>query len=160
MVAISKSLNINVFPTVLVLRGGKEMERLEGQERLVERIVRCLSNRVTVADKSAHVKHRHRLRLEKALEMGVELTEEEEVEEERGQLDWTFDPEACGESMEIENDGMLMVLSEDQDKEDEGQWEYTYDYPHVSRRKWVPYPPRLNHIIEKYYKEGELYENG
>jgi hypothetical protein len=45
-------------------------------------------------------KHRHRIRLEKAIASGQELPGEEEVEE-RGQLDWTWDPEQCGESMQV-----------------------------------------------------------
>eukprot|EP01032_Pedospumella_encystans_P027173 gene27173-30716_t len=101
MVAVSKQLEVNEFPTFILFRGGKEIERLVGHERVVEKLVRTLGTLLTVEDKAAHAKHRHRLRLEKALEQGLDSVPEEEESEERGQLDWTFDPEQCGESMQI-----------------------------------------------------------
>lgn len=156
MVGVSKSLNIVEFPTFILFRGGKEIERLTGHERVVEKLVRTLGTLVTEKDKAAHAKHRHRLRLQKALEMGMDKIPDEEEKEERGQLDWTFDPEQCGESMLIENSGMLCTLAEEQEKDDT-QWEYT-----TSRRskKWTPFAPKVNHMLEKCYKDGSLYESG
>jgi hypothetical protein len=158
MVGISKSLNVVEFPTFIIFRGGKEIERLCGHERVVEKLVRCLGALVTEKDKAAHAKQRHRLRLQKALEQGLDKVPEEEENEERGQLDWTFDPEQCGESMLIENSGMLATLTEEQEKDDT-QWEYCQER-HGGRQKWTPFPPKANHMIEKCYKDGSLYDNG
>lgn len=157
MVAVSKELKVTEFPTFIIFRGGKELERLEGHERVVEKLVRALGTHLTPEDKGAHAKHRHRLRLEKALEQGLDSVPEEEEKEERGQLDWTFDPETCGESMVIEHSGMLVTLSEEQEKDDT-QWEYTTDHRR-NKSKWVPFPPKANHMIEKKYKDGSLYES-
>ena len=124
MVSISKSLNITQFPTFLVLRGGVEIERLEGHERIIERLVRSLSSNLKESDKMCHAKRRHRIRLEKALELGL-APPAEEVEE-KGQLSWTWDNEQCGESLQIKGNGMLCILTdEDDDDDDKVQWEHS-----------------------------------
>jgi hypothetical protein len=153
VVKVSKNLKIKIFPTIIVLRGGKELERIEGDDRPVERLVRCLSQNLTDMDKSCHAKYKHRLRLEKALEMGLEAPSEEE--EERGQLSWTWDPEQCGESLQVKRNGMIAVLSEESEEEEEekAEWQYSND----GRRDWTNFSPDTTEQLEKLYVEGTLY---
>lgn len=158
MVSVSKELGIKVFPTFIIFRGGKELERLDGHERVIEKLIRSLALHITPEDKVAHAKHRYRIRLEKSLE--INNFEENEIEEleERGQLDWTFDPEQCGESMQINENGMHLTLSEEQEL-DEVRWEYA----NCNRRhnlKWKPFQGNVNMILEKLYRDGSLYDNG
>ena len=88
MMSVSKSFNIQSFPTFLILRGGVEIDRIEGHERMIERLIRSVSQYITDDDKVCHAKSRHRIRLEKALQMGK--TEIEEEEDEKGHLSWTW----------------------------------------------------------------------
>eukprot|EP01038_Epipyxis_sp_PR26KG_P004031 gene4031-5768_t len=154
MVGISKSLNVTVFPTFIIFRGGKELERLEGHEKAVEKLVRSLSSYIGNDDKVCHAKQRHRLRLEKALALGQEVPEEEQPEE-QGQLDWTFDPEQCGEGMTILDDGMRVILADEHDKDSAVIWEYSYN-----NRSWKPFTQEETQQIEKKYKSGGLYGEG
>jgi thioredoxin 1 len=119
LISISKSFNVKSFPTFVVLRGGKEVDRIEGTDRMVERLMRSLASNITTEDKACRAKYRHRLRIEAALETGQAFVEEE-TQERTGQLDWTFDPEQCGSSMKIEDDGMCVILAEPEEQEDEG----------------------------------------
>jgi hypothetical protein len=114
MVPISKALKIKVFPTFVVLRGGKEIERIEGTERCVEKLVRILNVNLKEDDKVAREKHRHRLRLENALEMGKDVCAiRVEEEQKQTQIDWTWDNEQCGVSMRIGHYGRCAELHPD-----------------------------------------------
>ena len=87
MAAISKELKVSTFPTVIIFSGGKEIDRIEGHERAVEMIVRSITAALTPEDKVARAKHRHRIRLERALERGESGAEvEEEDIDEPGQV--------------------------------------------------------------------------
>ena len=55
---------------------------------MIERLIRSISQYITDDDKVCHAKSRHRIRLEKALQMGK--TEIEEEEDEKGHLSWTW----------------------------------------------------------------------
>jgi hypothetical protein len=69
-IGVSRKMGIKVFPTFLVLRGGKEVARIEGSERSVEKLIRALSAQLTPDDKMCHSKHNHRLRIQAALALG------------------------------------------------------------------------------------------
>eukprot|EP01033_Poteriospumella_lacustris_P010457 gene10460-7435_t len=153
MKEVAKQMKITSFPTFLVLRGGKEVERIEGSERVIERLIRSINHNVTQDDKVARAKHRHRIRLEKALEMGKPFVEEE-IEEKVG-LDWTFDPEQCGENMKIEMDGMCAVLQEDETQEDDVIWEFSTE----GNRNWKQFSKDVQKQIEADYRAGKLYSN-
>jgi thiol-disulfide isomerase/thioredoxin len=152
MKEVSKQMKITSFPTFLVMRGGKEIDRVEGSERVIERVIRSMNLNVTQNDKVARAKHRHRIRLERALELGKPFVEEE-VEEKVG-LDWTFDPEQCGENMKIEQDGMCAVLQEDDNTEEDVTWEHSTD-----NRTWKPFSKDNQKHIESEYRSGRLYSN-
>lgn len=155
MVQVSKSLNIEQFPTILVLRDGVEVERITGHERVIERLVHSLSNNLKESDKICHAKRRVRVRLEKALELGI-IPPAEEIEE-KGQLSWTWDNEQCGESIQIKGNGMLAILVDDDDDDgDKAQWEYSI----TGRSKWIAMSPKTNKEVEDIYCTGRLYSDG
>ena len=88
MAPISKEIKIKTFPTVILFRGGKELKRMEGAERLVEQLITHVREVLTNEDKVSHAKQRHRIRLERALALG--LTDVEEEVEETGEVGTHF----------------------------------------------------------------------
>jgi hypothetical protein len=82
---VVKEMKVDQFPTLLVMRGGKEVEgtRITGQERLLEHLMRILGEHATEHDRSAHVQLLVRMREE----AGVESDAEEECDEPE-QLTW------------------------------------------------------------------------
>jgi hypothetical protein len=150
---VSKSLKVKRFPTFVMLRGGVELQRIEGGERIVEKIVAFLAKNVTSADKAAHAHRRHRLRVERAQELGIALNAEEDASDERPQLDWTWDPEQCGESVNIVWDGLQVILAEKEDEgAEKGVWEWS-----KSEYNWTPFSEKLNKRLESDYVSGSLY---
>ena len=152
MIEISKELKVTEFPTFIIFRGGKELERLVGYDRVIEKLIRSVAMYITPEDKVAHAKYRYRLKLEKALELGTEYKKDNNYDddndgenEEKGQQDWTFDPEQCGESMQIDQNGLRLIFKEEQETEDI-RWEYTRDY-RKQNKKWLPFPSSLNVMI-------------
>lgn len=152
MAPISKSLNITTFPTFVFFRGGKEVERIVGHDRVVEKLVRSLASHLDDADKVCHAKRRHRIRLEKALELGLDAPPEEEPDE-QGELEWTWDPESAGECMRIENEGMLAIMRDDEDDADPIQWEWSRN----NRSDWKEFSAATSRELEKAYKKGKIY---
>jgi thiol-disulfide isomerase/thioredoxin len=153
MLAISRKLNITTFPTFALFRGAQELERIEGHERVVEKLVRALSTHLRPSDKMAHSKHRHRIKIERALLLGLDPPTEEI--EERGQLDWTWDPDNCGEAMRVEQDGMQVIMGDEDADDDRVTWEYSYN----NRNNWVKFEKDINKKLETKYKVGEMYSN-
>lgn len=149
---ISKYANITTFPTVVVMRGADELERFEGDVKLVENVIRCISSLATDDDKMAHAKRREAIRRQKILDSGVDLYEEESVEE--GPLEWTWDSEKGGELMDIVEDGMRVVLK-NKDDEVTATWEKTKE----RQGEWTPVTTAINLQIETAYKGGHLYKN-
>ena len=183
MSALAKQFNITSFPAIILFRGGKEIDRIEttlggdgslNNGRIVERLVRVLNSTITDEDKLARAKYRHRVRLEKAKELGLITNEEEEIGKDGEQdLDWTFDPEQCGPAMRIENDGMLVVYDEEgirstlDKKEDNDEleragivWEYRNNTGSRNYERWKPFTKEGQNKLEKFYKTGKLYSNG
>lgn len=158
MMSVAKSMNVNAFPTIVVLRGGKEIQRLEGSEKVVEKLIRLLAVHITEEDKAAKAKYRYRLKMQQALEAGIEFVEPEEDTKPVGQIDWTFDPEQCGPSMQIEEDGMKVIGQDQNEDEDEVIWEHR-DYGSNSYM-WKPFTKETMKEIEKNYKTGKLYSSG
>lgn len=157
MIEISKELEVKEFPTFIIFRGGKELERLVGYDRVIEKLIRSVAMYITPEDKVAHAKYRYRLKLEKAIELGT-INKDNLLEykdnyyddndgenEEKGQQDWTFDPEQCGESMQIDQNGMRLIFKEEQETEDI-RWEFTRD-SRKNNKKWLPFPSSLNVMI-------------
>lgn len=142
---IAKLNNVKTFPTVILYRGGVEIDRVEGPERTVETFVRILTSNLTEEDKACRAKHRHRLRLEKALESGEEITEP--VVEEAGEIDWTFDSEHCGSSYVIDNDGMRAVLAEEEEEEaSPAVWQWKIKHSRGS--DWTNFNPEITKQLE------------
>jgi hypothetical protein len=154
MIEISKELEVKEFPTFIIFRGGKELERLVGYDRVIEKLIRSVAMYITPEDKVAHAKYRYRLKLEKAIELGTlskdhvpddNYDDNNGENEEKGQQDWTFDPEQCGESMQIDQNGLRLIFKEEQETEDI-RWEYMRDY-RKNNKKWIPFPTSLNAMI-------------
>ena len=157
IVAISKKLKVTVFPTFIFFRGGEEVDRIQGHERIVEKVVRCLSRHVTEQDKVAHAKRRHRLRLEAALAAGLDAsTLDEEDDNKGGELEWTWDPEQCGESMCIEEEGMRVVMRDVDEDDADIHWEFSEN----NNSNWKPISSKTQAEIEKAYRKGKLYTDG
>ncbi|CAE7518614.1 Trx-2, partial [Symbiodinium microadriaticum] len=148
-------MNVTTFPTFIFFRGGKEVDRIVGHDRVVEKLVRTLAAHLTDADKVCHAKRRHRIRLEKALELGLDAPPEEDVEE-QGELEWTWDPESAGECMRIEKAGMLAILRDDEDDADPIQWEWSRN----NRSDWKEFSSETSRELEKLYKKGKIYSDG
>jgi hypothetical protein len=122
---------------------------------LLEKLVRQLGQIITPIDKLAHMKRSHRLRVERALEMGVsveDLDTSECTEKGKTQLEWTWDPENCSCSMTIQDDGMIVVMKEPVDYANRVSWEYKM------RNNWVPYKADVQTKLEKGYKSGNCYK--
>ena len=155
MAPISKSLGVETFPTFIFFRKGKEIDRIVGHDRVIEKLVRTLAAHVEETDKICHAKRRHRQRLEKALELGLDAPPEEEVEE-QGELEWTWDPECAGECVRIEKEGMLAILRDDEDEGDPIQWEWSRN----NRNDWKEFSTETSRQLEKAYKKGKIYSDG
>ena len=112
---VARQLKIVKFPTILIFRGGLELERLEGDDRLGECLVSKLSKYVKESDKMSHSKHKHRLKIEKAALLGKEPPKEEV--EEKNNVDWTWDPEGCGSSIKIDQNGMRAYIFDDDEND-------------------------------------------
>ena len=147
---IAKSFKVTFFPTVLILRGGKEVDRLVGAECLSTRLVRCINSHLTVVDKVQRAKHQYRIRMEQALKEGKVPDSEEEAE--KCAVDWTFDPDKCGEHMRIEKDGMLVVLMDIDEVGEQIKWEYLLDL-----KSWSEFSLQVQQEIETAYRSGSLF---
>ena len=150
-----KELKVEQFPTVLVMRGGKELEgtRLTGQERLLERLMRTLGEHVTEHDRSAHVQLLARVREES----GVESDHEEPDDEE--ELVWVFDVECSGPSMRVSEQGLCVEHFEDDEQVAEPPiWEYRNDNDDDDGwGEWLQMPEDLTPDLEKHYRRGVFY---
>jgi thiol-disulfide isomerase/thioredoxin len=148
LIEIAKNLNVNVFPTIIIFRGGIELDRIVGSERSVEKFVRSLASCIREEDKVCRAKYRHRIRMEKALEFGEDY--KEEVIEEAGSLEWTFDPEHSGSSYTIDNDGMRAVLAgEEEDESAPVTWQWRNRYGDYD---WETFSPDLAAQIEQAFR--------
>ena len=90
MLAVSKALRVKSFPTLVFLRGGKEVHRIEGEQKMVERMAADLTAGITAEDRMCHARRRERLRRERAEALGV-VESVEEQSDERGAWEWTWD---------------------------------------------------------------------
>jgi thioredoxin-like negative regulator of GroEL len=155
MMAISRKYQITVFPTFLILRGGVVMDRIEGADRVTEKLVHALSIRAKDDDKVCFAKHRFRIQQEQAKLFGIDV--KPEAVEERGQLDWAWD-DSCMNSFLVENDGMQAVLSVmDNSFAPKVQWEWKHTH---ARDGFKPFPPEEATAIEAEYRSGNLYAKG
>jgi len=156
LISLSKELNISSFPSIVFFRGGVEVDRISKQKQgVVEALVRKLAIHLTAEDTIAHAKRRHRERIEKALARGEAPPVEEQEEVERGQLDWTWDPDHMGETMRIEADGMLAIMREEEDDDNAASWEYCSS---ETGTNWKPFLKETMDQIEKAYRSGDLYK--
>ena len=151
-----KELRIEQFPTVLVMRGNKELEgtRLTGQERLLERLMRTLGEHVTESDRSAHVQLLMRVREATGAE-----SDHEEPEDDDEQLVWVFDVECSGPSMRVSEQGLCAEHVEDDEQVAEPPiWEYRNDNEMEDGwGEWVQMPEDLTPDLEKHYRRGVFY---
>lgn len=155
LIQTARTLNVKKFPTFVVLRGGNEVHRIEGSERVIEKIVGYLAKNVSGADKTSHQQRRLHRKMERDAANGG-VVDEDEIDPlaERPQLDWTWDPEQCGENMCIEHDGMEVVMKEKEDEWSKASWEWS-----KNEYSWTPFSDKLNKKMEQHYISGQLYSN-
>ena len=177
---VAKKLGVEDFPTIMLLRGGVDTNKLdkdaavfaavaaaasspslrgeketkgetkEGGEtkynddgkfdpdaavdtsgwvigglRTIEKLTRLLQKYTTDDDKRCAQEWRRIVRQREADELGIALDEEESEDEFTGSMEWTWDPEQCGENMRIGVSGLAVQLSDGAEGE-AGQvtWEY------------------------------------
>lgn len=150
MSSISKELSITAFPTILVLRGGKEVTRLSGADKIAERLNLCLKEQAGPADKEAHA---HLLKLQIQRDRGEEdLQYAVDGGDDSGASDWTWDAEKGGKSINILEEGMRVDLI----PVDEGmaKWEYSQS---ADSFQWEQFPVELNRKMERHYLSGALW---
>ena len=67
LTAIARRHQVRDFPTAVLLRGGKEVARLDSKEEgFIEKAMKLIQEHASDDDKMAHAKRRHRLRTEEA----------------------------------------------------------------------------------------------
>ena len=152
-----KELQVDTFPTLLLMRGEKEIEgtRITGQDRQLERLLRVLGEHVTEYDRSAHVHLLTRMREE----AGVESDQDEPDNEE--QMIWVFDVECCGPDIAVSEQGLCAEHAEDtEDVHETAAWEYRNDANDDQgdgSGEWIAMPAGLVDELEKNYKRGVFY---
>jgi hypothetical protein len=150
MMAVAKSLKVTTFPTIIIFRGGVELERIHDTEKIVERIILSLNSVVTHDDKMSHSKRRHRLTLEKSL--GLENSDPtEEVDDGPEHVSWHWDSEQCSDEVQIKALGMVAAVIEDADEGEKYEWEYQQG------KMWISFSPSTVLAIEKEYRAGNIY---
>eukprot|EP00744_Colponema_vietnamica_P004831 GILI01007158.1.p1 GENE.GILI01007158.1~~GILI01007158.1.p1 ORF type:complete len:1056 (-),score=346.73 GILI01007158.1:456-3395(-) len=163
LVDIAKQFNVNSFPTILLLRGGKEITRITGKERVVDRLVRALGSNITEDDKACHAHKRFRIRCEEARSKGlappVDMSEHEadEAAASRKHCEWTWDSEQCGENLRVEDQGARVVLREEDSETKVGRWEWK---PYYGRGNWQQFSTDGCKNLERIYLRGRIYSSG
>lgn len=148
MVKISKSLTVKHFPSIVFMRGGVEVGRIEGADKMIENFVTKIKELVTAEDKVSHAKRRERIRREKAALTG----QVEEEQEEHGALEWTWDQ--CGPAMAIEEEGMRVIMPGEED--DSGtKWEWNASGAYFG---WTPFTKEESDELERKYCEGTIFQ--
>ena len=146
--AISREQEVKAFPTVLVLRGAKEVARLEGADRLVPRLAEELKKAVTDEDMIIAAALR-----DFELEEAGGLAEEEEEEE----LQWTWDPDFASEDIKVLKYGTVVALIKRSDDEEEpGKWQMK-NRESRNGDEWEDLDPALMMMLERDYKSGRFY---
>ena len=146
-----KKMGVEQFPTLLFLRGNKEVEGTRitgglGQDQgwagsAVERLMRTLGELVSEHDRSAHVQLITRMREES----GVESDKESDDEPEENL--WVFDVECSGPSIHVSEQGLCAQHFEsyDQQMEEPPIWEYRNDDEEDDGwGEWLPMPQDLS----------------
>jgi len=151
MMAVSKSLKVSTFPTVVLFRGGKEVQRVVGPLQLSQRLTKMLADNITDADGLAYDEY-CRLEEERMQAEGKEIEKEVEAVEE---LEWIWDAEEHGKMFDIDEQGLRVVMRQDDTQDGEKvHWEYEkvqYD--------WVNVGPELSKALEAGFKSGQFYSN-
>jgi hypothetical protein len=160
--AVAKELKVEQFPTLLVMRGSKELEgtRITGLDRLLERLMRVIGDLANESDRAAHVHLLVRMREEAGIE-----SDEEVAEDEQEQLLWCFDVECCGPSMRVCEQGLCAEHCEEEEQVDEPPiWEYRNDDCEEEEQdgrmgwgEWLQMPQDLSPELEKHYRRGVFY---
>jgi thiol-disulfide isomerase/thioredoxin len=143
--SISRSHKVTAFPTVLLLRGGTELARLEGPDRAAGRLAELLRSAVTAEDVAVAGQLRS-FELEQA---GGGADEDEEDDE----LQWTWDPEFASEDVKVLNYGTVVaLLKEDANGDGEpGVWQFK------GGEDWEDLDASLQGALERDYRSGRLY---
>ena len=142
---ISREHKVEKFPTVLVFRGGEEVARVEGPDRVVGRVAEALRSCVTRNDMEVY---------DARSSFEAELSGAGEEEEEEEELQWTWDPEYASESIKVLNYGTVVAMvkgDEDEDGE-QGAWQFCQ-----GRDDWQDFDPPISMQLEREYRSGKLY---
>jgi hypothetical protein len=158
---ISRKYKVESFPTFVLFRAGKEIDRFEGHTRFADALVRMLTENITEEDKAAY-ELRKKQREEEEAQLKGAPTIDKPAEEESGEIEWVWDIDGTGRSMRIEELGMQISLR-DEDDEEEVVWEYCLDPSGWGVGEddpgWTAFSDDLQPLIEKKYREGALYKD-
>ena len=79
-------------------------------------------------------------------------------DEDKGQVEWTFDPENSSKSMNVGSNGMMVTRKEDTGDKDDVTWEYTRLHKRGrTKPTFKPFSKHYQARLEKAYKSGDIY---
>ena len=116
---VSRENDVKQFPTVLVMRGEREVGRVVGHERCAVRLTQLLRQQITAEDMEFQAARR-----QQEIEDAGGAGEEEEEEED---LQWTWDPEYASDDIRTLQYGTVVAMVK-QEEEDGLALEAQYVY--------------------------------
>eukprot|EP00808_Paulinella_micropora_P006835 g75373.t1 len=160
---------IKSFPCCILLRGGQEVERVQGGERAIQRTLVMLANATTTEDKRCFAQ---RFRKEEearkrqedtrgpAAQKNAELEGSDE-EDENETLQWTWDPEVRGHDIDLFELGSAMqaVRRLEAGAPQVPVWE-TRSERDPAPREWKSLDPQTTEELEKLFVSGRLMRGG
>jgi len=163
----ARDLAIKSFPTIILFRGGKEVEggRITTDNGLMEAIAALLKTNLQPDDETCYQalceaeeslnQKADSCNQNQSSKNSEETEEGDGYDEDDGELQWSWDVEECGPSFAVSELGMHAVMRKMIWPGDIVRWEYK-----LSREnKWVPINPELNELVEARYHTGELYSH-
>ena len=101
-IKVSKLHSIVKFPTIIIFRNGIEIERIEGADRLIDKLMKLLALHITESDKECHLNHISRIQREQGIEVNT-MTETK-----NNNVNWTWALDGAGPSLNIDRHGFVI----------------------------------------------------
>jgi hypothetical protein len=150
---VSRENDVKQFPTVLVMRGEREVGRVVGHERCAVRLTQLLRQQITAEDMEFQAARR-----QQEIEDAGGAGEEEEEEED---LQWTWDPEYASDDIRTLQYGTVVAMVK-QEEEDGEPLESVKWQVQKNRRSddFEDLPQDVCLQLEKAYRSGRLFLDG
>ena len=154
---VSRRYKVETFPTFILFRGGEEIQRVTGTERVAENIVRMLTTHINADDIAAYElrkKQKEEEELARKMEEDPTFVPNPNATEEEGngQIEWVWNVDGTGAAMRIEELGMQLVLRGEDEDEEEVVWEYCLEdssgWGEDGDSGWTPFPEEYQVEIE------------